>query len=161
MNAAHFLLSKPATHSALAVFALLIALQFPAAPLWADDWDSCMRTSGDESISVCTRAITSGRWRGANLARAYNSRGYAYDDKGEYDRAIDDYDQAIKLDPKYAAAYRNRCATYNNKTDYDSAIAGAQRPEVWDSLVGEFVFKDNAATREALDRSGRQLERVW
>jgi tetratricopeptide (TPR) repeat protein len=38
-----------------------------------------------------------------------NDRGMAYSAKGDYDRAIADYDQAIALDPKYAVAYNDRC----------------------------------------------------
>ena len=38
----------------------------------------------------------------------YNNRGYAYRGKGDMDRAIADYTEAIRLDPKYAIAYYNR-----------------------------------------------------
>jgi tetratricopeptide (TPR) repeat protein len=38
----------------------------------------------------------------------YNGRGSAYDGKKDYARAIADYDQAIRLDPKYAHAYYGR-----------------------------------------------------
>lgn len=34
------------------------------------------------------------------LALAYNDRGSVYDSLGEYQRAIQDYDEAIRLDPK-------------------------------------------------------------
>ncbi len=39
-------------------------------------------------------------------------RGNAYQHKGDYDRAMHDYDQAIKLDPKNAAAFTERGNTY-------------------------------------------------
>ncbi|GHV49664.1 hypothetical protein AGMMS49579_02340 [Spirochaetia bacterium] len=42
---------------------------------------------------------------------------------GDYDRAIADYTQAIKLDPKDATAYNNRGYAYYNKNDYDRAFA--------------------------------------
>ena len=32
----------------------------------------------------------------------YNSRGHAYSEKGDYDRAIKDFAEAIRLDPKNA-----------------------------------------------------------
>jgi tetratricopeptide (TPR) repeat protein len=42
------------------------------------------------------------------LAPAYNNRGEAYRAKGDTDRAIADYNQAMTLDPKYLNAYFNR-----------------------------------------------------
>jgi tetratricopeptide (TPR) repeat protein len=46
-----------------------------------------------------------------------------YDNKGDYDRAIADYNQAIRLDPDYALAYYNRGVAYVNKRDYARARA--------------------------------------
>ena len=43
--------------------------------------------------------------------------------KKDYDRAIADYDQAIRLNPNYAAAYNSRGLAYDDKRDYDRAIA--------------------------------------
>ena len=33
---------------------------------------------------------------------AFNNRGVAYNDKHEYDRVIQDFDHAIRVDPNYA-----------------------------------------------------------
>jgi len=41
----------------------------------------------------------------------------------DYDRAIADYSEAIRLNPKYATAYNNRGLGYKQKGDYDRAIA--------------------------------------
>jgi tetratricopeptide (TPR) repeat protein len=41
-------------------------------------------------------------------AQVYNTRGSAYFRKGDYDRALADYDQAIRLDPKYTDPVNNR-----------------------------------------------------
>jgi tetratricopeptide (TPR) repeat protein len=75
----------------------------------------------DLSIHACT-LIIEGRAED-DKASAYNWRGYAYNRKGDYDRAIADIDQAIQLDPKCANAYSNRGNAYNGKGDYDRAIA--------------------------------------
>ena len=54
-------------------------------------------------------------------ATAYVERGLAYYKKGEYDEAIADYDEAIRLNPKYAAAYESRGFAYRQKDDWDRA----------------------------------------
>ena len=43
-------------------------------------------------------------------------------DKGDYDRAIQNYDEAIRLDPKSADAFAGRGSAYLLKGDYDLAI---------------------------------------
>jgi tetratricopeptide (TPR) repeat protein len=55
-------------------------------------------------------------------ATALGKRGLGWAAKGEYDKAIKDYDECIRLDPKYADAYNNRANAYLNKEDYDRAI---------------------------------------
>jgi tetratricopeptide (TPR) repeat protein len=41
----------------------------------------------------------------------------------DYNRAIADFTQAIRIDPNYALAYSNRGSAYLQKGDYDIAIA--------------------------------------
>jgi len=40
-----------------------------------------------------------------NDAEAYNNRGLAYSDKGQYDQAISDFTKALEIKPRFAAAY--------------------------------------------------------
>ena len=52
-----------------------------------------------------------------------NDSGSAYANKGQYDRAIADFDEAIKLDPEYALSFYNRGCAYAMKGQHDRAIA--------------------------------------
>src|SRR5262244_419059 len=91
----------------------------------AQAWKWCVneaKESPDLQISGCTTIIRSGRESNKNLAIAFNNRGNAYYDKKEHDRAIADYDQAIKLDPNYARAFYNRGISYDDKGLHDRAI---------------------------------------
>jgi tetratricopeptide (TPR) repeat protein len=63
--------------------------------------------------------IQSGRETQQNLATAFHSRGLAYNRKGQPDRAIEDYDQAIQLNPNYALAFYNRGVAYGDKGQFD------------------------------------------
>ncbi len=88
-----------------------------------EDLESCYRESDpDLGINYCTRAIDSGQLPASNLTIAFTNRGNAYNYKGEYDRAIQDFDQAIRLNPNYAYAFNGRGNAYNGKGEYDTAI---------------------------------------
>jgi tetratricopeptide (TPR) repeat protein len=54
---------------------------------------------------------------------AFTGRGNVYYAKQNYDSAIADYSDAIRLDPQYALAFTNRGAAYYQKQNYDRAIA--------------------------------------
>jgi tetratricopeptide (TPR) repeat protein len=56
------------------------------------------------------------------LARTLYSRGNGYQEKGDYDRAIQDYDQAIRLRHTDYRVIFNRGDVYYDKGDYDRAI---------------------------------------
>jgi tetratricopeptide (TPR) repeat protein len=75
-----------------------------------------------QRIDGCSAVIKGGRDKGDKLAEAFNNRGIGYRLKGDLDRAVADYNQAIKLNSKLAAAFSNRGVVYDRKGDYDRAI---------------------------------------
>ena len=79
-------------------------------------------TSLDLRIDACTNFIQSKGLSQDRLAIAFQNRGSAYVAKGDTDRAIQDFDQAIKLDPKYANAFNSRGIAYQAKGDNERAI---------------------------------------
>jgi len=89
------------------------------------DADRCLSITSnpDLAIQYCTRAIESGRFAGADLARLHYGRGVEWAAKADFDRAIADYDAAIRLSPDFADAYYNRGNAWANKGEPDRAIA--------------------------------------
>ena len=71
-----------------------------------------------------------------DLAHASNTQGVLYYNKGEYDKAIVETTEAIRLDPSYPYAYATRAAAYNAKRDYDKAIADANQGILIDPTLG-------------------------
>ncbi len=76
----------------------------------------------DQRIAGCSAAIRAARDKSDKLSEVFNNRGVAYRLKGELDRAIQDYGQAIKLNAKFAMAFNNRGVAYDKKGEYDHAI---------------------------------------
>ncbi|MFH0732310.1 MAG: tetratricopeptide repeat protein, partial [Candidatus Omnitrophota bacterium] len=58
-----------------------------------------------------------------NKARPFNNRGNAYENKGNIDQALSDYNIAIEIDPKYPKAYNNRGNAYSRKGNFDQALS--------------------------------------
>ena len=58
----------------------------------------------------------------AEAYEAYNNRGLAYLHKGNFDFAMQDFNRAIKLQPKLVGAYVNRAAAYLSKNEFNLAI---------------------------------------
>jgi lipoprotein NlpI len=76
----------------------------------------------DDRIAACTRAITSGKHSTNNLARTFSNRGGLWTAKGDYDRAIADFSEMIRLSPQEPAGFNNRGTAWRAKGDYDRAI---------------------------------------
>lgn len=53
----------------------------------------------------------------------YVRRGIAWAEQGDYDRAITEYNEALRIDPNNAAAFSRRAFAWQNKRDYARAIA--------------------------------------
>ena len=62
-----------------------------------------------------------------NDAGFYNNRGEVYLREGKVDKAIDDFNIAVKLQPKLAVAYNNRGNAYLLKGEIDKAIEDYSR----------------------------------
>jgi tetratricopeptide (TPR) repeat protein len=69
-------------------------------------------------MSLCLAAPALGE-----TADDYNTSGVAKFSKDDYDGAIADYTEAIRLKPDFAEAYNNRGNAKGEKGDYDGAIA--------------------------------------
>ncbi len=87
-------------------------------------WDDCGSNVPDRMITGCTMVLEGGIEESTgNRAIAHYNRGLAYLDKDEYDRAIADLSEAIRLKRDYAEAFNNRGIAYIRKGEYDRAIA--------------------------------------
>jgi len=107
----------------LGILLLCSALPLLAQSGVKEDYDTCAKQSGDVAIAACNRAIQSGQLVAEDLAATYSNRGTEWLGKGEYDRALADYNEAIRLRPDYAEIFNNRGNVWRKKGEYDRAIA--------------------------------------
>lgn len=115
---------KPITVlSTLLTAAALITSPARAADKKADA-EACLKQNPDTGVASCTRLLAeAGKRLTPNLkAIVYTARGNSYVIKKNYDAAIPDFDEAVKLDPKFALAYVSRGYALNLQSQYDRAI---------------------------------------
>jgi tetratricopeptide (TPR) repeat protein len=96
-------------------------LTFGIVPLSAaaGDRETCADWQSEQAVAACSRLLN----QNPSDAIFHNNRGTAYWGKHDYDRAVLDYDQAIRLDPKLVVAYYGRGRAYEEKHEYDRAIS--------------------------------------
>jgi tetratricopeptide (TPR) repeat protein len=88
------------------------------------DWCSGKNDpSADQIISGCSALINSGRGNAKGLSEAAYNRGNAYASIDDFDHAIADYDEAIRLNPTMATAFDNRGHAYSEKNQFERAVA--------------------------------------
>src|SRR5262249_20858369 len=97
--------------------AALLAVTAPALAAGQVGWDDCKGDDPGRSIAACTRIIQGRGETAQRLANAHYNRGVAYKDKGALDRAIADFTEAIRLNPRHVMALGNRGAAYSAKDD--------------------------------------------
>jgi len=110
----------------LAATILVASSVAPALAQTPQDWENCLTgdlRTPDVPIDGCTAVIKTGEQILRRLAAAYNNRGVAYRLKANYAQAIDDFNEAIRLEPKNANAFNNRGVAYRNMGDLDRAVA--------------------------------------
>jgi tetratricopeptide (TPR) repeat protein len=100
-----------------------IGLSPPAMATIQKDLQDCNQAVDlDRQIAGCTRAMAFPPARSIRTA-LLNNRGSAWYSKGEFDRAIADFDEAIRLDPKNPSPHDGRGNAWVSKGEYDRAIA--------------------------------------
>ena len=75
----------------------------------------------EAEISACTRVIESGKLKGPALAKIYWHRAAAFEREEEYARAVADYTEAIRLDPKDDGAPHRLALVYEKLGKYAQA----------------------------------------
>jgi tetratricopeptide (TPR) repeat protein len=89
--------------------------------------DARDNASLDRQIAGCTTIVESENQATENLAFALHNRGNAYRNKEQFDRAITDYDAAIKLNASSGLAFVNRGAAHQGKGAVDRAMEDYNR----------------------------------
>jgi tetratricopeptide (TPR) repeat protein len=102
--------------------------QGPSTAGMSPAWVACVTNLVDQTrIAACTSLIQSGRETRRNIAVAYFNRGVAFDDEGEHQLAIDDYNWVLRAQPNDQETLTNRGLAYIRLGDYPDAVSDLNR----------------------------------
>lgn len=108
-----------------AVLALsLLTVALPALAATEEDRRACAsEQNADARIAACTRVVEDQSTVPTMRSMAHRNRGFAYANRGLFDLAIVDFDEALKLSPQDIQALGSRGKAYLQRGQYDRAIA--------------------------------------
>jgi tetratricopeptide (TPR) repeat protein len=97
----------------------------PAPAATPADRGECAASADKPDVggAACSRIIDDASESVAERVKAFKNRGRGSFNRKDYDRAIADYGEAIRLSPKDTWAFAHRCQAYESKEDHDAAIA--------------------------------------
>jgi tetratricopeptide (TPR) repeat protein len=117
------------------------------------EWQHCEDSDGQVAIDACSAIILSGRETPRKVAAALNNRGALYGERGDLDRALQDFDQSISLDPNQPSAFFNRGRVYEDKKQYARAVQDYDRAIALDPSDASIRKAREAAARQAASGS--------
>jgi tetratricopeptide (TPR) repeat protein len=137
----------------LLVCAALIASApaFGINPLWNQCSDVNNPETTDRSLSACTRLLND-RSEAKNHAMAYRNRCGIWYTKNDYDSALADCNEAIRMESGSAIGFNRRGLVWYQKGDNERAIADFDRAIGIDSKFAYAYFNRALAWRAKGDK---------
>jgi len=114
-------------------------------------WCFSVEATDDQTIMGCSSIIDADHKAEKNMNRiatAYTNRGLSYANKEQYDMALRDYAEAIRINPDDPITYNNSGIAHRHVDQYDKAIddytkAIQIRPDYADALYNRGIAYDD------------------
>jgi len=130
----------------IGIIIILAVLTWKRCGIWKDDvslWSDPIEKSHDSAMT-------------------YRNRGYAYFNKGEYDKAVNDFNKALEIDPNSKFDYHNRGAALGKIGKTDDAILDFNKAIKIDQNYGEAYYNRGIAymQKDDLERAISDFDRA-
>ena len=95
---------------------------------------------------------------------AYDNRGNAYRDQGNWTQAINDYDKAIELDQRNSWAYANRGFTYHLQGNFEKAMSDCNKAieinpkNSWAYICRGIAYRDQENLTQSMNDFNKAIE---
>lgn len=125
-------------------------------------WAWCRGEYSERLIPACTAVIHSHRQTPEKLARAFFYRGRALADNSQFDQAIRDFDQAIRLDPGFPDAFNFRGVALAGEGQFARAIPDFDEAIHLDANYAAAIYNRGLAAQNLgrTDEAARYFEKA-
>jgi tetratricopeptide (TPR) repeat protein len=145
---------------AVSTLSLVLACQAQAAS--KQDWDECAGTELAVTIRACSRIVSDQASSPSDRADGYSYRAGAYLNQRNFDQAIADYSEAIRLVPRNITAYTGRALAYFHTGNRDQAAADFSVVQHLDSAKAAALAESDSELKQiaalASGRSPRSID---
>jgi tetratricopeptide (TPR) repeat protein len=123
-------------------------------------WDEGEEYSPEQQVTGCNALLDGGAATPEDIPYIIAMRGWSYQEMEDYERAIADYSEKIRLQPQAADGYGWRAGAYLGKGDYARAIEDYSRaiqlgPEETDIAVW---YHDRGLARHSLEQPKQAIK---
>lgn len=112
----------------VAAYVMALVALAPASPAWGEssDWNQCKDVNHEDTIdrglAACNRILKDRRQAKYHAMALRNRCGLWYT-KGSYDRALEDCNEALRMEPRSTIGHDRRGRIWYRKGNHDRAIA--------------------------------------
>jgi tetratricopeptide (TPR) repeat protein len=114
-------------------------------------YDAAREQRGDNrSLQACTDSLSQELLTGPGRASTLVNRGIVYLNRGEVDRALMDFEAAIRADPTMAEGYTNRGLVLLRQENYQGAVTDISRGLELSPVEPEKAYYNRAVAYEEM-----------
>lgn len=104
--------------------------------------------SDRNALSICDKAIENGMLNKKDIAATYVNRGIVRSSRGDLEGAVEDYNNALRINPTLGEAFANRGTVYIRKEQYTMALDELDRALSLDLEQPAMVYFNRAIVYE-------------
>jgi Flp pilus assembly protein TadD len=142
----------------LAMFVPILAMAATQASGGDEPFAQCANRDPDVAIPACTAAFETGGLDPASLPIVLAQRADAFARKYDYDRAIRDYNRAIKLRPDDPSLFEGRGLAHANRSNFELAVKDYDRAIQLDPADAKAFYRRGLAKFGLCDIDGADAD---
>ena len=130
----------------------------------SSDANQCFHESNNPislaSTRICSRAIREDNLSRRDLAATYTNRGIIFAAHGNFQRAMNDHNEAAELKPDLGKIYVNRGTVFHRLREYEKALAEYEKALKLEKVPKDIVEYNRALSLEKMKKISAAIKAI-